>query len=76
MSRLKNTMQSIFYLHVPESKPSFPPREQKDGDYAANSSETKPDGPWANRLNFVEDFLLEHSAPDTWITSIRISGIF
>lgn len=76
MSRLNNTMQSIFYLHVPESKPSFQPQRQKEGDYAANYSESKPDGPWVNRLDFVEDFLLEHSAPGTWITSIQISGIF
>ena len=76
MSRLKNTMQRTFYLHVVESKLSFQPQEQKDGDHAANSSETEPDGSWARRLSFVEDFLLEHSTHGACITSVEISGNF
>lgn len=71
-----NTMQSIFYLQVLEKPLSFQPQEQKDGDHAANSSDTKPDGPWASRLNFVEDFLLEHAVHGNCITSTEISGSF
>ena len=76
MSRLKNTMESTAYLQVLERKLSFQPREQNDGDHAANSPGTKPNGPRASRLIFVEDFLLEHSAPGACITSIEISGSF
>lgn len=76
MSRLKNTMQSIFYLQVLEKPASFQPREQKDGNQAANSPEIKPYGPLASRLTFVEDFLLEHSAAGACITSVEISGSF
>ena len=42
----------------------------------ANSAEIKPDGPWASRLTFVEDFTLEHSLPGMQITSIEISRCF
>jgi hypothetical protein len=81
MTRLENTMQSIFYLQVLERTLPFQPREQNAGDHAANSPEinspeTKPNGPRASRLTFVEDFLLEHSAPGACITSIEISGSF
>ena len=44
--------------------------------HSANSSEIKPDGPWAGRLTFVEDFTLEHSLPGLHIASIEISGCF
>ena len=76
MSRLHNAMQSIVYLQVPERKPPFQAREQNDREDAANSSEIKPDGPRVSRLTFVEDFLLEHSAPGACITPIEISGSF
>ena len=76
MTRLENTMQSIFYLQVLERTLPFQPREQNAGDHGANSPETKPNGPRASRLTFVEDFLLEHSAPGACITSIEISGSF
>ena len=77
MSRLKNTMQGTFYLQVLERKLSFQPREQNDGDHAASSPETKPNGPLTSRLSFVEDFLLEHSAlGGSCIASIEISGSF
>jgi len=42
----------------------------------ANPSEIKPDGPWAGKLTFVEDFTLEHSLPGLHIASIEISGSF
>lgn len=76
MSRLKNAIQSTICLPVLERKPLFQPREQNDGGHAANSSETNPNGSRASRLTFVEDFLLEHSAPGACITSIEISGSF
>jgi hypothetical protein len=76
MSRLKSTMESTVYLQVLERALSFQPGEQNDGDHAPNSPETKPNGPRASRLTFVEDFLLEHSAPGACITSIEISGSF
>lgn len=73
MSRLKNAMQSIVYLRVLERQLSFQPPEQSDG---IDLSETKPGGPWASRRTFVEDFILEHCAPGSCITSIEISGSF
>ena len=76
MSRLTNSMQSILHLQVLERKLSFQFGEQNDGDVVANSSETKPDCPRTSRLTFVEDFLLEHSAPGGCIASIEISGSF
>jgi hypothetical protein len=42
----------------------------------ANSSKIKPDGPWAGKLAFVEDFTREHSLPGLQVTSIGISGSF
>ncbi len=43
---------------------------------SADSSEIKPDGPWSDRLTFIEDFTLEHSLSGLGITSIEISGSF
>lgn len=42
----------------------------------ANSSEIKSDGPWAAKLTFVEDYILEHSLPGSHTASIEISGCF
>jgi hypothetical protein len=56
-----------------KSQHSF--RQVRDAD-SANPSEIKPDGPWASRLTFAEDFTLEHSHPGLHITSIEISGSF
>ena len=56
-----------------QSRHSFKPVEQAD---RANPSEIKPDGPPTSRLNFVEDFTLEHSLLGLHITSIEISGSF
>jgi hypothetical protein len=56
-----------------KSQRSFGPVRHADG---ANSSEIKPNGPWASRLTFVEDFTVEHSLPGLQITSIEISGSF
>ena len=52
---------------------SFRPAEQA---LKVNSSETKPDGPRAGRLTFVEDFTLEHSLHGMYLASIEIAGIF
>lgn len=76
MSRLKNATQSTFDLQVLGRTLSFQPREQNYEDHAAISPETKPNGPRASRLTFVEDFLLEHSAPGGCIASTEISGSF
>ena len=76
MCRLKNTIQSTLYLQALKETLSFQPGEQNEGDDVAHSSETKPDGPRTSRLTFVEDFLLEHSAPGGRIASIEISGSF
>ena len=71
-----NTMQNVFYLQALERRLSFQPGQQNDKDHAANSPETKPDGPLTSRLSFVEDFLLEHSSPGACIASMEISGSF
>ena len=42
----------------------------------ANSSGIKLDRPWAGRLTFVEDFILEHSLRRPYLTSTEIAGIF
>jgi len=42
----------------------------------ANSSEIKPDRPWAGKLTFFEDFILEHSPAGLNTASIEISGSF
>jgi len=42
----------------------------------ANSSEVKPDAPWAGRLTFVEDFMREHSLSGQHAASIEISSYF
>jgi hypothetical protein len=73
MSLLINATQRIVYLRVLKRQRSFSPVEQPD---RTNSSEIKPDGPWASRLTFVEDFTLEHSLPGLHTTSIEISGSF
>jgi len=69
MSLLINATQRIVYLRVLKRQGSFSPVEQPD---RANSSEIKPDGPWASRLTFDEDFTLEHSLPGLHTTSIEI----
>ena len=56
-----------------ESRHSFRPVRQAD---RANSSEIKPDRPWASRVTFVEDFSLEHSLPGLHMSLIEISGSF
>jgi hypothetical protein len=56
-----------------KSQQSFGPVRHAD---APNSSEVKPDGPWASKVTFVEDFTREHSLPGLQITSIEISGCF
>jgi hypothetical protein len=42
----------------------------------ANSSEVKPDAPWAGRLAFVEDFMREHSLSGQYAASIEILSCF
>ena len=76
MSPLQNTIQSTLYLQVLKGTLSFQLGEPNDGDDVADSLETRPDGPRTSRLTFVEDFLLEHSAPGGCIASIEISGSF
>lgn len=76
MSRLKNTMPSTFYLQVLERTLSFQPLEQNDEDHTANSPEINPDETRASRLTFVEDFLLEHSAPGPASLQSRIQAVF
>ena len=56
-----------------KSRPSFRPVSEAD---RANHSEIKPDRPWAGRLTFVEDFMLEHSLHGLHITSIEICRHF
>jgi hypothetical protein len=56
-----------------QSRHSFRPVEQAG---SANFSEIKPDGPWAGRPTFVDDFTREHSLPGPRISSIEISGSF
>ena len=56
-----------------KSRHSFRPVGQAG---RANSSGIEPDGPWAGRLTFVEDFTLEHSLHRLYLTSIEIAGIF
>jgi len=56
-----------------QSLPSFRPAGQAHG---TSPSEIRPDGPWAGRLTFVEDFTREHSLPGLRITAIEISSSF
>jgi hypothetical protein len=56
-----------------KSQHSFGPVRQAD---RVNSLEIKPDGPWAGRLTFVEDFTREHFLPGSQITSIGSLGSF
>ena len=52
---------------------SFRPAEQQG---RADSSEIKPDGQWAGKLTFAEDFTQEHCLPGLHLASIEISGNF
>jgi len=56
-----------------DSRPSFRPVRQAD---RVNPPEIKPDGLWAGRLTFVEDFTREHSLPGLHFTSLEVSGSF
>ena len=62
-------------LPVSRSKswPSFRPVRQAD---RVNPPEIKPDGLWATRRTFVEDFTREHSLSGLHFTSIEVSGNF
>ena len=72
MSNLKSAMQHIAYPR----KTTFDPTAAKSAGDQACSLDTKPGARSASRLSFVDDFLLEHSAPSADITSIEISGTF
>ena len=56
-----------------QSQPQSSPAGQAHG---ACSSEIRPDGPWTDRLTFLEDFTREHSLSRLQLTSIEISGSF
>jgi hypothetical protein len=74
MNLLKNcTADNHLHANLNKSRPALRPVKQADG---ANSSKTKPDGPSASRLAFVEDFTWEHSFPGLHFTSIKVSGNF
>jgi len=55
------------------SRHSLRPVGQAD---RTNSSEARPDGRWAGRVTFADDFTREHSHPDMHLASVEISGIF
>jgi hypothetical protein len=62
-------------LHVSRDKGrnSFRTVEQSG---RASSSVTRPDGQWASKRTFVEDFTQEHCSFGQHLDSIEISGNF
>jgi hypothetical protein len=73
---------SLLKKNVVNSRPSASRNQSRDSFRPAgqasrtNTLEIKPDGRWAGKLTFVEDYTLEHSLPGRHITSIEISGSF